>query len=436
MSHDILVEMGSRSRALYNTALYQIRKEYDASGNFLNMPKLDKLLKTQFDHNNICVYRLLPAQISQHLLRNVESTYKSFFSLLKKKNTNEYDKKVELPNYMKHGEFKEIYLTKSSTGGSFSFKDGWIYITVPKDLHKGRLKLCKIPKYIRDVDFKDIKQLVIYSKGNHLVLNIKYQVKEIVMTDKMDNWMSVDLGINNLMSCVSNQMNAFLINGKPLKSINQQSNKRIAKAQSLLPCGVYSSKEISRLYTKRGNQLNNEIHKITDFITKAVSQHGIDIVIIGYNKGWKTTVKMGKKNNQKFVRIPFAKILQQLEYKLRLIGVKLQIQEESYTSKTSYLDNEPVKKHKTYKGKRTKRGLFKSNNGTKLNADINGALNIYRKFKSKLKETCDALLPADTGLVMNPRKVTIKSSSSIDDVFNLIDNCLNGNRNIKCLNGI
>jgi putative transposase len=166
-------------------------------------------------------------------------------------------------------------------------------------------------------------------------------------------------------------------------------------------------------------KLNNEIHKISDFIVKSVLEKKIDYVVIGYNKEWKQNINIGKRNNQNFVQIPFHKILQQLEYKLQLNGIEIHLQEESYTSKCSYFDNEEIKKHETYKGNRNKRGLFITSVGIRINADVNGSLNIHRKFIAKaandvLKE------PVGMGLVMNPIKINLETSSSSDFVLSLI----------------
>ena len=202
-------------------------------------------------------------------------------------------------------------------------------------------------------------------------------------------------------------------------------NKRIAKAQSKLKPDQYSSKKLDRLWSTRGAKIHSEIHKITDVLVKTVLEHGIDHVVIGYNEGWKQNIKLGKKTNQNFVQIPFSKILQQLDYKLRLNGIEVFLQEESYTSKCSYLDQEEVKAHTTYKGKRENRGLFKTSKGIYINADINGSLNIYRKFLSTIKttrkEVYDVLsAPVDTGLVMNPIKISLRTNTSIKDVNTFI----------------
>ena len=103
------------------------------------------------------------------------------------------------------------------------------------------------------------------------------------------------------------------------------------------------------------------------------------MLVIGKNKGWKQSINIGRRNNQAFVQVPHARFIDMLTYKARLVGIKVVVTEESYTSKTSFIDLEPVKKQMVYLGKRIKRGLFKSADGTLINADINGSSNIIRK---------------------------------------------------------
>jgi putative transposase len=410
---NVIDTMSYRVKALYNSSLYEVNKHFETTGEYLNYGKTDLLMK---NHAENTTYKSLPAQISQQSIKKLHKNFSSFFSLLKKKQNNEYDKNIKTPKYLKKDDRKEIIFQKQS----FKVKDEWIYISVSKDLSKKQMKLCKMPK---NIDDQQIKYMEIVPKLGYYELHIKYEVQEKEVKSGANNWMSIDLGMNNLCTVTSNKTNAFILNGKPIKSINQKYNKKIGKAKSIAKKSnnKHKTKEINRLFTKRGYKLNQEIHKITDFLVQSVLEHDIDFVVIGYNKEWKTGISLGKKTNQNFVQIPFSKILNQLVYKLQLQGIEVHLQEESYTSKTSYFDNEPIKRHRTYKGKRVNRGLFQTGNGLLINADVNGSLNIYRKFISNIQEVHDVLKePVDTGLVMNPIKIHLKTSTSKDDVLTLI----------------
>ena len=416
---NIIHTMAFRAKALYNSSIYEINKHFENTKEFLNYNSTDLLMK---NHPENTTYRSLPSALSQQLIKKLHKDYSSFFALLKKKQNKDYDKQINKPRYKSKDSRKELIFTKSKTSTTFIFKDGWIYITVPEDLHKGRLKLCKVPEYLKNKDFQDeIKYMEIIPKLDYYELHIKYEVEAKTPNNLNSNWCSIDLGLNNLCTVTSNVYRPYLINGRAIKSINQKFNKKIAKLSSVTKKSqdVGTSKKIRYLYNKRGDKLNNEIHKISDFIVKSVLEKKIDYVVIGYNKEWKQNINIGKRNNQNFVQIPFEKILNQLTYKLELHGIEVHLQEESYTSKCSYFDNEEIKKHETYKGNRNKRGLFITSNGIRINADVNGSLNIHRKFISKAANDVPKE-PVGMGLVMNPIKINLETSSSSDFVLSLI----------------
>ena len=171
----------------------------------------------------------------------------------------------------------------------------------------------------------------------------------------------------------------MIINGRPLKSINHTWNKRVSKLKSKLKKGARTSKQIKNLSNKRNRRVNNYLHQSTSSLVQKFILLGISKVVIGYNNGWKQNIKLGKRNNQNFVQIPYNRFIEMLTYKCTRVGIEATTGEESYTSKCSFLDNESVEKHDVYMGKRVKRGLFKSSNGTLMNADVNGAYNILKK---------------------------------------------------------
>ena len=439
-TYSIIDKMSFRVKNLYNFSLYQINQYYNeykngkrieykdkkgntrGKGSYIGYSELDLLIKNLTDDKDKKPYRKLPAQISQQTIRKLDQNMKSFFKLLAMKQNNIYDKPVEKPNYVSKDGRKEIILVKSSSGGTFMFKDKYIYISVSKDLHKGRLKLCKVPPYIDPIK---IKYLEIVPKFNRYELHITYEIEYDIKIPDTKKWLSIDLGINNLCTITSNAQKAYIINGKPIKSMNKKFNKDLASAKSVLKKSQNknSSKRIAQLYTKRSNRLNNEMHKITTFIIESIKRNGIDHVVIGYNEGWKDKSSMSRFTNQTFIQIPYMKLINQLLYKLKELGIEVYLQEESYTSKCSYLDNEDIKRHMTYKGKRLNRGLFVSNDGIRLNADVNGSLNIYRKFLDK-NVANDVLRhklePVGIGLVMNPIKISLRTSLSLGKVQSIV----------------
>ncbi len=284
-------------------------------------------------------------------------------------------------------------------------------MTLPSNLlEKGIIKLPKTNIQFKTKQ-KNIKQVRIVPKNNYLVLEVVYEatIKELLKDNK--RYMSIDLGIDNLTTCSSNVSKSFIINGKPVKSINQYYNKKKARLQSELELKnkKKSSKQIQNLTLKRNNKIKDYFHKASRYIVNQLVNQSINTLIIGKNDGWKQETNIGKKNNQNFVNIPHQMFIKQLKYKCQLEGINVVEQEESYTSKVSFFDNDFIPTYQVNdelfksSGKRIKRGLYKTSNGLLVNADINGSLNIMRKY---LNEVCDDLIsPANRGLVMNPVKI-------------------------------
>jgi putative transposase len=242
---------------------------------------------------------------------------------------------------------------------------------------------------------------------NYYVLEVVYAQAETNLNLAKSNIAAVDLGVNNLATVTSNKKGfiPFIINGRPVKAINQFYNQKKARLQSQLK-GSKTSKKIQKLSTKRSLKIEDYLHKASRYIVNHLIENNIGTLVIGHNPDWKQGINMGAKNNQNFVQIPFSSLIQKLQYKAELVGISVIIQEESYTSKSSFLDLDEIPnfcqgiKHK-FSGKRIKRGLYQSSNGRKYNADVNGSLNILRKVVP------NAFSNGIEGVVVHPIKVTL-----------------------------
>lgn len=231
---------------------------------------------------------------------------------------------------------------------------------------KNHIYLSQTNIYIKtQQDIQKIQYVKIVPKGNHFIIIVGYQFKNVELLDDNKRYASIDLGLNNLMTVSSNVIKPFIINGKPIKSINQYYNKNVAYFKSRLPKNHKTSRHIHRLYQRRNQKIEDYLHKSTTRLVNHLVFNHIHTLIIGYNKGWKQDINIGKRNNQNFVGIPFKRMIEMLTYKCENIGIRVILQEESYTSKCSFLDNEDIGKHSTYLGRRIKRGLFKSNKNKK-----------------------------------------------------------------------
>ena len=350
------------SKNLYNSALYTIRQHFFDTGKYLNY----NMTNRKFIDEKQPDYIKLPRKVSNHILQQIDKSFVSFFKLLKIKDT--LNGKPKIPQYKDKIKGRNI----------LSYELGAISI---KELKKGLIKLSgtNISIPFKNIDKGKLKNVRIIPKLNSYKIEIIYEVNEPELKQN-NNKISIDLGINNLCAITNNFGNKFLLlNGRPLKSINQYYNKKLAELKSLLPKNIYSSRRIKRLTEKRNNKIKCSIHKITKWIVNYCEMHNVSNIIIGYNQNWKNECNIGKRNNQNFIQLPFLELINTLQYKARLVGINLTLNEESFTSKCSFFDGEEMKYQDKYVGKRIKRGLFKTSDGLNINADINGSLNIMRK---------------------------------------------------------
>ena len=375
------------AKNLYNVALYNIRQQYFKDKTYINYNALDKLLSSNVDYKAI-PYR----QSAQQILRSVDKTYSSFFKGIKSDKNK--GKKVRLPKYKdkEKGRYVLIY-----TNQCFRYKNNII-----------KLKGANGVWYEFYTDKENLQQVRLVPKGNHIVVEIIYNV-EYELKEDNNRYASIDLGLNNIVALSSNVCNSILYNGRPLKSINRYYNKHKAELQSKLKNNKYTYKRINRLTFRRNNKIKDYMHKLSSAIIQYMEANTLNTLIVGKNDGWKTNIDIGRVNNQNFVSIPFNMLISMLEYKCKLAGINIVIVNEAYTSKCSFLDGETIQKHDTYKGKRIKRGLFVSSRGIKINADINSSLNIMVVGLKQLNVKRDVLVlePANLRFVLNPVRVCV-----------------------------
>jgi len=359
-----------KCKNLYNKANYLIRKEFINNGKYISKFDMFNDLKGDPD------YMLMPARVSRGVLRTLDANWRGFFETIKdwKKNKSKYKGKPNLPNYLpKNSKFSAIFTDLS---------------VLKPSKNKLGIGLSSLEMRINTkIEYKRIKEVNVKPlKSGKYSVNIIYEFKEEPRVSNNNNYCSIDLGLNNLMTLTSNKkgLDPLVVNGRPLKSINQFYNKKKARFKEELPEDVYSSKKINKLTFKREMKIKDYLNKSSKFLIDWCLENELNTIIIGYNEFWKTEINIGKKNNQNFVNIPFHKLVWMIEYKARKVGLNVIKHEESYTSKCSFLDLEDIKKHEVYKGKRIQRGLFKSSNGRLINSDVNGSLNILRKAVPKV----------------------------------------------------
>ena len=364
-----------------------------------------------FKRDRTELYRsLIYAQSVQQILRKVHSSFDNFFKAIKdyKKNKNNYTGRPKLPRY-KSSKYDELIITNQN------FKQNDKVLNF-----KGYLKELSFTMYNKgkanQVMFKyngvDIDVYIIYDDGKALIN------KEVVdCIDDDSRIISIDLGLNNLVTITNNiGIRSIIINGKGLKSKNIYYNYQIGKYQSILATvnekdkkkKSYKSNRLTRLRVKRNNIMNDYIHKTTRYIINYCKENNIDTIVIGNNKFQKQNKRKKQlKGLKNFIQVPIKRIIEQLRYKLEYEDIRLIETEESYTSKTSFLDNEMPNKETIPKGKRIRRGIFKRPNGEQVNADVNGSLQILSKvISTRLLEQL-RLVVSSNGLALNPLKIAL-----------------------------
>lgn len=387
-----LAKMSRISKDLYNQALFEIKEHYKNTKQILFYKDLDKIMKQKHNLDEKINYRLLPAQVSQQTLKLLSKNVKAFFKALAdyKEHPEKYNAPPQFPNFLpRDGHFIITFTNQKAVITDGATIKLWkkIEIAIPvAEFTKYRDRWIKL-KGKRVVPL--FAQIRIIPKFNGRFFNVEIVYENAATNSDVDKnkVASLDLGVNNLITMIDSAMgeedrSPQIINGKPLKSINQYYNKiRAQIQQELIAEDRHCSHRMNKLTDVRNQKIHDYMHKASRFVIRYCLANHIGRIVIGYNPGWKQEVNMRKANNQNFVGIPFLTLISMISYKASLVGIDSEVQRESYTSKCSALDLESIGKHEdhAYAGKRIKRGLFRTATGICLNADVNGALNILRK---------------------------------------------------------
>lgn len=360
------------SKNLYNHANYLVRKEFVNNGNWLRYTTLYKLLKADIEYPD---YRNMPtAQSAQQLLRLLDKNWKSFFKSIKgwKKNKDKYLGRPKLPKYKDKNSRYVLTLTNQEVKLKNSI------LQFPKVFNGFTI----IPLFINKENYVSFQQVRFIPRANHIEVEVIYNVEIPEIISNNNRYYSIDIGLDNLAT-VTNNFGAkpFIINGKGLKSENKYYNKLLAhyKSTAMRMNKKHSTKRIQSIAEKRNQIVNNYLHQASRYIVDKALKEDVSMIVIGNNKGWKQKSNMNKKVNQSFIQIPYNRLIEMIQYKAEEYGISVVLTEESYTSGTSFLDNEEPIKSNYRKERRIHRGLFKSNTGKIINADVNGSLQILKK---------------------------------------------------------
>jgi putative transposase len=363
------------SKNLYNAALYELRQSFIFQKIYLSYETMDRRMKS---HE---AYKALPAKVAQQVLRLLDKNWKAFFASMDawRKDSSSFQGRPKLPKYKEkeHGRNVLIYTAQAVS---------------KKGLKEGCIRLSGLPISIPTKQ-QHIDQVRVVPHHGFSVVEVVYTKEPVPADVDPALYAGIDIGLNNLATLTSNKPGFLprIVNGRPVKSINQFYNKERARLQSQLRGNCCTSQHLERLTNKRTRKIDHYLHMASKHIIALLVQEGIGTLVIGKNAEWKQTCHMGKRTNQNFVQVPHARFIDMLTYKATFVGIQVKITEESYTSQASFLDGDPIpvygeekETRPVFRGKRIKRGLYRASSGRHMNADVNGSYNIIRKVAPKI----------------------------------------------------
>ncbi len=366
----VIDEAAFKSKNLYNAANYEYRQAFIHQGVYLHYHEVQKRMQS---HE---AYQALPAKVSQQILMVLDRNWKGFREGVEAyyQDPSKFLGRPKPPKYKHKTEGRNllVYTMQAISRGNNGLKCGII---------KPSMLAIEV-----QTKHTQVNQVRIVPRKGFYVVEVVYEKAVKQATVNPTYYAGIDIGMNNLVALTSNKphFQSMLVNGRPVKSVNQFYNKRKADLQKKLG-HTGTTHRMERMTNKRNRRIDQYMHTASKRIIDVLVKEGIGVLVIGKNDTWKQEAIMGKRNNQNFVQIPHARLIAMLTYKAELVGITVKVTEESYTSKASLLDLDPLpvqnergEKH-TFSGKRVKRGLYRASRGRYLNADINGAGNIIRK---------------------------------------------------------
>lgn len=363
--YNVIDDYCFKVKNLYNYANYLVRQEFIANGKWIKEYDLSKMCQSAD------CYKDIMGQTAQQTIKLLSKNWKSFFANMKNwsKHKDKYVGRPKLPKY-KHktnGRYSAVF-----TNQNCKFIDGG-YIKFPKVFNQYLLPTRMYGK---------LQQVRVVPRNKQYVIEVVYKMSIPDLKEDNGRYMSIDIGLDNLATIVSNTgMKPVVLNGKGLKSINKYYNKQKSHYQEVSRRinNMHNTNRLNRITNKRNNMIDDLMHKASKKVIDIALKNDVSVIIIGNNKDWKRESKMSKNVNQSFVGIPHQRFIQMVQYKAENVGVKVELVEESYTSGTSFLDNELPIEANYDKSRRKHRGLFVSSKGIKINADVNGAYQIMKK---------------------------------------------------------
>lgn len=349
----ILAFICSEANNLTNCGIYYARQLYFKTKYFIG--KYD--LESEYKANKH--FQALHSQAAQQVLRSVAESFRSFKELDKLFKRGELQDKPRLPKYRKSVGFALV----SYPSQALRLVEGKIRIPLGRTVNRWFGLDCFYIPLPCNLDFNSIRELRILPRNRQFYVEFAYFTPLEVVELNSLRVLGIDHGVNNWLTCISNVGTSFIVDGKHLKSLNQWYNKRVAGLKENKPQGFWSN-QLARITEKRNRQMRDAVNKAARLVINHCLSNQIGNVVFGWNKGNKDSIKIGAKNNQKFVQIPTARLKERIAQLCEQYGIRFEETEESYTSQASFVDNDFLptygEKPSEWKatGKRVKRGLY------------------------------------------------------------------------------
>ena len=374
--YSVIDEAAFKSKNLYNAANYEMRQTYIFEGRSLSYNEMDKRMQ---QHE---AYQALPAKVAQQVLMQLDKAWTSFFEARQayEQDPSRFTGRPCLPKYKHKVEGRNMLVYTVQALSKPGVRDGLI-------------RPSGLPITV-ETEHTIVDQVRIVPRHGHYVVEVIYTKAPIQAKVDPSFCVGIDLGVTNLAAIASNREGFVprLVNGRPLKAWNQWYNKRMKALKKQLPKEDRErvTRQMERITNTRNRRIHHYLHTASKRIIDFLVANGIGTIIIGKNPLWKQEASMGRRNNQNFVSIPHARFIDMLAYKAALVGIQVEVREESYTSKASFLDLDPIPDYRpnddtehVFSGKRIgrRKRLYRTKDGRKICADINGAYNILRKSR-------------------------------------------------------
>lgn len=406
-----IVRLATASARLYNDCSYLMRTAWFAK---LPQPNISALYKIFKENKNF--KDLGNTKTAMQTIRRCLEDWSNFYKALKafKKNPTSFNNHCPKPPKYKKKLAQVIFYNE----------------TIHKDTKRSKKYVGKIVPTNDCFQIKSdrpYKQVVITPKSFGFIIDVSYEITEqeievkikqitkeqqvkddVKIEDIIKEVMCIDLGVNNLCAITSDQIKTpILVNGRTLKSINQNYNKLQAEHRENCKKNKNGKFDNQYLTEKRYWRMENYMHHVSKFIVQQAIAAGVGVIIIGKNDGWKQNQNNGKKNNQNFQYIPYDNLIKKIKYKAYMAKIKVVLTEEAYTSKASFVDFDPLPPYVKdveqgpWSGRRVNRGLYKTKDRIIVNADCNGSGNIGRK----VIRNEELVLKLGMSVVATPRRV-------------------------------